>query len=734
MNMVLNDFLKKKAWDSGSDDILENFYKPALLYTKRYRRLTGFFSSGVFLVALRESLDFIKNGGIIQMVTSTKFSPNDLNMMTDAITGKNEQNFNPSEILTKIAQNEFNDSTELLKNCAAILGYMLHNKVEGESQLQIKIAIPNESNSIFHQKIGILDLKSGDRVSFSGSVNETAKGWKENIEEFKVFHSSNSITHEWFEHDCKTFDRYWNNNAPKTTVIDLPEAINHHLIKKRVETKEEFEIVVESIRKILDEIDDGADGLNTLFSLYPEQNNAIDLWAKNNYQGILEMATGTGKTLTSIGCIHRLLQEQNRMAIIVACPYTHLIEQWDSSLHKWNKTLPNKEIPVSLKINAYGDSGSDWKNDLDIACDKFNRKSLSERKYTHNRMMIYTTHQTASDSEFLARIKKLNGSVLLIVDEVHNIGAPKFSNALVENYEYRLGLSATPTRHFDVLGSQIILKYFTKVVFSFSIGDAISKKRLSEYDYIPHYVDLNDDEKLEYQELTKKIARSYYSKKKLDDAAEEEYGSRFEIERSKKITKASNKYDALERILETENIKYALIYCHDQEQMHKVNTMLVSRNIKSSKITWEDPTEDRLQKISLLTTERYDCITAVRCLDEGVDIPYASLAIIMASSGNPRQYIQRRGRVLRKNPDGVAVKSRIHDILVKTITDVDGSKILPFERKLVAKELLRHKEFAQNAANKDEAIAKISKVAKEYGIDLELLSEDYILNNLTKPR
>ena len=562
--VIATNFPSKKAWDSGSDNILEDFYKPALMHAKRYRRLTGFFSSSAFLVALRESLDFIKNDGVMQMVTSPKFSPNDIQIMTNAISEHKDQNYDPSEIITGIFKTNFDDSTKLVKYCAAILGYMLSNKINGEPQLQIKIAIPNEHNSIFHQKIGILDLKSGEQISFSGSVNETASGWKENIEEFKVFDHSNPETRVWFEHDCSTFDKYWNNNRPKTTVIDLPEAIQRHLIERRPETKKEFEIVVESIRKILEDIPD--EKIEPFFSLYPEQTDAIDRWAENNYQGILQMATGTGKTFTSIGCIHRLLQSKNRLTIIVSCPYKHLIDQWDTSLYKWNKKIPDKKIDIPIKINAYSDNNSNWKNELDEACGKFNRKNLSKKKYTYDKMIIYTTHQTASKTEFINKIKTIDSDVLFIVDEVHNIGSPQFSNALIEKYEYRLGLSATPARHFDTIGSKIILEYFNKIVFSFSIGEAIAKKRLSQYDYLPHYVDLSDDEKIEYQRLTGKIAKSYFSKMNSDD--DEEYVHNYEIERSKIISKTINKYGALEKILQTENIKYALIYCHDKEQMH----------------------------------------------------------------------------------------------------------------------------------------------------------------------
>ena len=185
-------------------------------------------------------------------------------------------------------------------------------------------------------------------------------------------------------------------------------------------------------------------------------------------------------------------------------------------------------------------------------------------------------------------------------------------------------------------------------------------------------------------------------------------------------------------------LNLTLIYCtswprpgaepDDPKQLERVKDILFSKGIKSDSVTYEDPTKTRGDILSLLEGNIFGCITAVKCLDEGVDVPAVETGIFMASSGNPKQFVQRRGRILRKNKLTGKESAKIYDILVSPPIPAEGEGSSLNEKKLIAKELLRHKQFAEISENKYEAFERISEVARKFGINLDRLDYDYIKN------
>ena len=726
--MIERTFDPKLNWISSKDNLIDDFYKPCLSNCEKYQRLSGYFSSTSFANVVYEILEFIEKKGKIELITSPNLSQIDKKIFEQSVQ-------DAENLLSNIFFKDLKNDPENLKiHFAKLMAYMLTNKIEGTSQLEIKIAIPDEGPGLYHQKIGILHYRNGEKISFSGSVNETASGWGENIENFKVFCSWNDETHvNAISHDQRTFNDLWSNNEEEISVYDLPNAVKEHLLKIRPKSTEEFEEILSKVQKIVRKSKN-----KTRLELFQYQKDARTAWINNNFQGMFAMATGTGKTFASFGCIHEIQKSNDRTVTVIACPQKHLVEQWSEEIKSYSLDVGNDEkIRITSHVTCHSDYAN-WRRQFEKILNDFNIPLLGTKNYITNHFVIFTTHDTLGSKDFKEKILKIkNAKKFLIVDEVHNITFKSSSNTLLSDYDFRLGLSATPLRHYDPEGTQIISDYFKGVVFTLDLEEAVKRNILCPYDYIPYYIPLNPDEMDQYRNLTVQIARKIDRKQKH---TQEKDDSRPELRRADLVANAENKYDVLKEILDLlgNQLNQTLIYCtnnpspalplNSPRQLERVKQILSNRHIISDSITWEDPTKDRIKILNNLTNEHFDCVTAVKCLDEGVDIPSVKIGIFMASSGNPKQYIQRRGRVLRKSEKTGKTHATIYDIIVTPPIPDLGSEISRNERKLIAKELLRHKEFAGIARNREDAINKIREASSTFNIDLDILDEDYCNN------
>jgi len=724
------EFDPKLNWSSTKDEIIDKFYKPALSNCELYQRLSGFFSSSTFSNVANEILEFIEKKGMIQLITSPNLSEIDKKVIEQSVQ-------DGEKLLSEIFLEDLRNDPEHLKvHFAKLMAYMLTNKIEGKPQLEIKIAVPDKGPGLYHQKIGIMRYKNGERIAFSGSVNETGSGWSENIENFTVFCSWKNETHrDGIVYLQRNFNDLWENNDEEVRVYDLPQAVEEHLLRIRPKSTQEFQETLAKVQEIVRKTKKKNE-----IELKPYQIKARDAWVNNNFQGMLAMATGTGKTYTAFGCINKVQKSYERTVVIIACPQKHLVEQWSDEIKIYNSGVNNDEkIYQSPNLTCSSDY-TNWRAQFEKILYDFNVPLLGTNRYITNHFVIFTTHATLGSNDFKEKISKIkNAEKFLIVDEVHNITPESSSNTLLNDYDFRLGLSATPIRHYDSDGINVIPDYFNGIVFTLDLEEAVNTGILCSYDYIPYYVPLNSDEMDEYRNLTGQIARKI-SKKKRHPQEEEEEDSNPELRRADLVANAENKYDALEEILTVNNnrLEQTLIYCTNNpspvlphgspKQLERVKQILTSRHIVSDSITWEDPTKDRREILKNLSNGHFDCVTAVKCLDEGVDVPSVKMGIFMASSGNPKQYIQRRGRVLRKSEKTGKTHAVIYDILVTPPIPEPGTDASKNERKLIAKELLRHKEFAGIARNKKDAIERIRQAAIIFNIDLDILDYDYINN------
>lgn len=687
---TLREVRLKRSYDSDIDDILRDFYVPVLSQSVLYRRLTGFFSSTSFAIAAKGITKLISNGGQMKLITGARFRKTDIKAIREAYQ-------NPESIIERMMVDEFDAlENKFVEDHVRALGWMIANK-----KLEIKVVIVMDGDGhlldertvenlgIFHQKVGILEDKEGNQISFSGSENESAVSWLSNIEEFKVFKNWIEAEKEYLQTDLDKFEKYWNDNAGRARVIDIPTAVKEKLI----------EIAPDDIESL-----DLDRWLNIIkerkIELRDYQRDAINGWLKNDKIGIFEMATGTGKTIAALGCLDNIFKNERKIVAVIASPFIHLDKQWLRELDKFG---------IRYDIIIADSSNRGWK-------DKLADNILDIKNGISEKLIILTTHTTLASKDFIRLIKGIEEKLFLIADEVHGIGAPKRKTAMIGDYVFRLGLSATPKRWFDPEGTEKIYNYFGDVVFEFSLKNAIKAGYLVPYEYIPYFTCLTEEEIEKYEEETTKISQAYYQSK--DDEEKEEWFSLLCIKRQDIIKNAVNKYSILKRILkEIRKIKHCLVYCSPQ-QINMVQDILNERNIIQHKFTQIEGirSEEKYGGISerqFLLKEfsegRYQALVAMRCLDEGVDIPPATTAIMMANSGNPREYIQRRGRVLRIfSGKEYAV---IYDIIVVPSLHRDAAQeLLDMEIRILTNELKRYKEFAYTAKNTVECLKKIEKL------------------------
>jgi len=655
--MNLKDLNLKRTYSSDKDNILFDFYIPILEKSSEYWRLAGFFSSSSLAIAARGIFGLVKNNGIMKVIASPKLEKRDIEIIMDA-------KLRPEIYIGNKFLEELKDiKNEFIKDHMSLLGWMV-----ARGKLEIRIAISYDdkglplsyqevlSSGIFHQKVGIFIDREDNVVTFSGSINETASGWMDNIEEFKVFRSWIPSEEEYVLADISKFKRFWDNLSEKIKVVEVPEAVKSKLIGIAPEdihtfSKKSFFSVNEKV------------GRYKKIKLFSYQEEALKNWIKNNMRGIFEMATGTGKTFTALGCVEYIVDNYKKNMIFICCPYRHLIFQWENEIKKF-------DLNYDKLINPYKEKN--WKNTLVNTLIDLDMGYISTG-------IVLITHRTLSSEEFIKIVKKYKRRInlLLIADEVHWLGARKGQKGLINEYNFRLGLSATPKRWLDDFGTEKIISYFSGVIYEFDLNRALSsinpitnETYLTHYCYIPKFVTLREEELDEFYEKTTKLVKLLNKEK--DEENKKEIIEQILFARANIVKNAKNKFDKLNEILDElgKDVSHTLIYCTPQ-QIDKVVNILNERNLIIHRFTMREKTvpekkyggiSEREFLLKKFDEGEYQILVAMKCLDEGVDVPPARTAILMASSGNPREYIQRIGRILRRHRD--KKRAVIYDIIV----------------------------------------------------------------------
>lgn len=699
-DMSLRDLDLRRTYDSGEEGVepVRDFLEPCLSNSSSYDRLSGYFSSRVLALAARGLGDFLASEGRMRLVMSSQLTSSDFQKLKVALVNRDTYDYLFEDI--EMDGNALADMLER-KHFEAMCWLLAHGRLE------IRIVVHVDENEttpdayvpIFHPKIGIFTDSDGNRVSFSGSVNETVAGWTGNIEEFKVFKSWDESTCVYVESDQSVFDRYWEDRSGGSfKTFDLPEALKQRLITQSPTDMPQIH-VAKNRKSLFKE--------SLKFRNY--QLDAIEAWVKAGMRGVLEMATGTGKTKTARGCIDQIMKKGSS-CVLVTAPFEHIANQWMEELSDLEPVLA---------------SGTRrWREDIRQA---HNRKNLGRRKH----LVVIAVQNTAAGTPFIDLMNEVTESfdfTLMVGDEVHGLGATSFQAAMQPSYQFRLGLSATPHRYFDDEGTQTLIDYFGDTAFQFSTKDAMEwvdpvtgQRALSPYKYFPIFVTLEKDELEEYLELSEKIAK--LSGEGLDPQ-KKSLREALLFQRAAIVKTASQKVPALEKALRplVEELEFGLIYCHDMEQLGQVGALLSELGVTYQKITGEESnkSETRYQGLSerdwilhQFSNGTTKILLAIKCLDEGVDIPAARTGFIMASSGNPREFIQRRGRLLRPSADKEF--ATIYDFVVgPPLTQNSKGKSSSWIA-IFKKELERIEEISSDAMNREQVQTIIAKLLLEIG-------------------
>ena len=503
----------KTSYESGVGDIVQDFYEPVLSDAVLYDRISGFFTSTSLAVAARGMCNFIKNGGIMRIITSPILSSGDVEIIEKLFEKKGE--ITSKELGLDI--NALEDA--LISDHVKAFGWLL---ASGKIDVRLAILLGDDNKPItkekilsaglFHQKIGILTDKEGNHISFSGSINETASAWTKNDEEFKVFKEWEESSSYYYE-DRERFNNLWEGKKHNVVIVDLPHAVKNELI----EYSKDFDVesisakqYIERKRKLASPFE--LDGI----SLFYYQKEALDNWKKCGFSMLFEMATGTGKTRTAIAGINYVKHKHDRTITVIACPQNALAKQWKENEVASFQLCFDKEVVIDGTV-------PNWKSVLQNVC-------LENGAGFADHCIIYTTHNTASSDNFTSILTNNISprTVLTFVgDEVHWLGAKTLRKALLPKYEYRIGLSATPSRWFDDTGTRLLENYFGNNHYEFTMKDALAeinpitgKHFLVDYMYLISRISLTEEEGQKYAEFTEKISKLYRVKDNEPEAAE----------------------------------------------------------------------------------------------------------------------------------------------------------------------------------------------------------------------
>lgn len=663
---------------TGEADPVAEFYRPCLGLASDYRRAVGYFRSSIFLIVGEDVIEFAKRGGKIRLICSPSITDEDLSSIEEGYSLRANRTGDALcvEIDRLLADETTHYRTRVLATMIAV------------GALDVRIAVRPDDQGIYHEKIGIFVDDFGNKVSFLGSANETWKGWHErgNLEAIEVFcnWSDPSDANRCQKHEAY-FERLWEGQAKGVEVIAFPEAAKRRIAEVAMEDLGDVDM--EEIRAVEKPITTGRKPL-------VHQSKAIADWKAVGCHGVLEHATGSGKTFTALMAVREHV-EKGLPALIVV-PSRLLLEQWN---HEARDELPGMTILLA------GAGHDRWRQGGRL-------RGMTDPSPDLGKRAVIATMQTASSDEFLAAIQ--GGPHLLVVaDEVHQSGSPQNSKLYTLKTGARLGLSATPIRYGDPDGTRKMFDYFGPVIPPpVTLQDAIRAGRLVEYEYKPHAVRLMAEEVKEWKALTLKIRWEMARQEEGSDGKKglSEAAKMLLIRRSRIAKKATNKVPLASDILKSSFVEGQrwLVYCEDKNQLAEVIDALKTNGLEPLRYH-TDMEGDKDATLAHFKTFG-GIMVSIKCLDEGVDIPAVDHALILASSQNPRQFIQRRGRVLRKAKwKNLAV---IHDAIVVPVSLEDE----PEQTSLLKSEFVRAIEFAKSAINADAAV-ELRRIAANLGFD-----------------
>lgn len=682
----------KYSYSSENCSIVKDFYIPALKSASSYDRAVGFFSSSSLSIAARGLAPLLLSGGIMRLIIGYPVSLDDFEAIKKGVNiGKHFLD------IQEKTEDFFLNITDILE-CRRFdaLSYLV-----ASNRLQIRFAF--RPSGMYHEKIGIIRDDNFDRVAFIGSANETGMALSDdfNSESINSYFSWDEAIYKHYGLEIEErFEKLWKDEQPITKTIAANTEFINQLAKYHLGKD-----ISNIVQTLINQENDNLSEENTFnylpalpnfigqhkYQLRDHQKTALNNWSKNKYQGILKLATGSGKTITALhACTVLTLSEyfSRGLCIVVAVPYQGLAEQWHDEMKNFN-------INALLCYKSY----SLWHQELKNRIAEFNLST------TNNILAIIVVNDTLKRATFLNEIAKVSIDRLLFIgDECHNHANKKLIESL-PLAKLRLGLSATPWTEGELIKKQLLTDFYGNIIAEYGLKEAINDNVLCPYDYFPIPCVMNDEEADLYEDMSSKISMME-AIKDSGGIIDEETLMHLYLKRTRLIGNISSKIDKLDLLI-TKNGRqtHSLFYCgegglensvdSDEKTIDEVSKLLHKRGWRTSKFTSEQSLSMRKKIMASFRNADIDALVSKRVLDEGIDVPACSQAYIMASTRNERQYIQRRGRVLRRAAN--KHKAIIYDFV----------SLPPEERKhktcfisMVNQELHRVSEFSSLSLNK----------------------------------
>lgn len=689
----------------------------------------GYFSSASINVLANGMAQFIVNGGTMNLYINKYISHEDYELLKGVHDNKFDDEL-ASHFCTLKKTLERRD--EHFFQC---LAYLIQAK-----RINIKIIVLN-NGGLPHEKYGIFTDEYDNKIYFNGSMNMTANAILGNLETVEC-------TCSWKGEDSKDkvlnfedhFHKVWSGQCEGVIIYEAKRFCNEVMTsypnqdpEMLIQKEKEF---ISQIQKERNKNTANAPHFPSKYKngALPYQEDAYKAWLKNGKQGIFAMATGTGKTVTSLNCALHEFENDGYYHLLILVPTLDLVEQWLKELLNFNY----KNTIVVSSLNAK------WRSELVEISGRVKRGR--ETNYA-----VISTYDSFVHKDFQLLLPSLAKSMILIADEAHNIGGNLvkscFKNLTVPR---RIALSATPERIYDDEDTEGIGVFFNDqrpYVYSFPMSKAIKEGRLCRYYYYPKVAYLNKDEMDLYTYYTKRLVS-------LWDPAKKRFTNKKEAEtimmnRKRIIHKCNDKLRVYKDILQEigkDRLKYTFVYApqgkytkvgdeinvslSEQDDISFIQKLLdetkrVYPNLKCNSFTSLDSKETRSTLLKAFGDGTLDILLAMKCLDEGVDVPRAEIGIFTSSTGNPREFIQRRGRLLRKHD--AKKYSYIYDIIVIPDTISRENSFSSMESNLVRAELTRVAYFAtlaQNCMANNGAYEVLNDIAHHFGIIWDELTQN----------
>ncbi len=734
------EWAKDGTYRSGDKFSPERFFNDGLKNSCCFDLQLGYFSSATISVLAEGFATFIAQGGIMRLAINQIVSGEDKEAITNGMLGKGIDCVDLSNF-TELRKT-FDEYQEQFFRC---LSYLIH-----ENRIQIKIIKPKGHKGIAHTKSG--QFRDNDSItSFTGSANFTISGLFNNIEEIKIDRSDSLdvMAQNRIVSQRKSFDAIMdesNENIEYLSPSHLEAAVSSCYQDSSIDELLDVEKQLRRVRRqreankaIMDagmaNEDVHVEEIKPHFP-YPSgpreyQQQAFENWRNNKQKGLFAMATGTGKTITSLNCLLEIYKKYKYYKAIILVPTQTLVEQWMDECKKFDFS----------KVYLVYSKNPNWRNEIEYL------HLQEDIKYSgkENSFIVISTYSSFVRANVFSSLNSFSrNKTLLIADEAHNMGAKRMLDRMDSiKYLRKIGLSATPSRQFDDLGNQKINEFFGSVdgyTFEYTMRDAIDNDFLCRYYYYPHIVRLNEEEMYEYLKISRQLSKFY----DYDDnsfAQSNDILMALLLKRKRIIHKAQQKETIFENILkgrykENGNLKYTLVYVpegnrpdsaadvfentdvigEDEESAHlidKYTQIVCSISPKTTVREFTSDSKDRARILEDFATGKLEVLTSMKCLDEGVDVPRSEMAVFCASTGNPRQFVQRRGRILRKHKD--KYRAVIHDLIVAPwVSTAEDSYRM--ERNLLETELRRVRDFASLSENADYTYQELEDITSYYNL------------------